>query len=181
MKKSTEIDTLLFQARSGDAKAEDRLFGILRDSFRMFAQQRFRNADDCEDMVQNALVTVAQKYRSLDVHTSFSAWAWQVMKYKMMDHIKVEKARQLRTETLDETVRDDSWPGADHLLRLRMLECLNEVGRASTQFARVLNLHYQGYGTDEICRRLTLKADYLYVLLSRARAMLLRCMEREKD
>ena len=51
-----DIDSLFQDARTGHRESEDQLFRALRDSFRLFVQLRFRNADDCEDIVQNALV-----------------------------------------------------------------------------------------------------------------------------
>ena len=176
-----DINSLFQDARTGRRESEDQLFRALRDSFRLFVQLRFRNADDCEDIVQNALVTVAKKYRTIDIHTSFAAWAWKIMNNKILDYIKVERQRQKRTHSYDEAGQEKTTADHDPTLRRRMLDCLRQVGRANDQFARVLNLHYQGYGTSEICSRLQLKSSYFYVVLSRARLMLQRCLQKDED
>jgi DNA-directed RNA polymerase specialized sigma24 family protein len=45
--------------------------------------------------------------------------------------------------------------------------------------ARILVMKYQGYRTAEICERMSITPNNLYVTLSRARAMLKACLEKE--
>jgi DNA-directed RNA polymerase specialized sigma24 family protein len=60
----------------------------------------------------------------------------------------------------------------------QLLECLRKVGRHNNNFARALNLNYQGYSTEEICDRLKLTKVNFYSILSRARSMLDLCLKK---
>ncbi|MCP4703685.1 MAG: hypothetical protein GY865_03665, partial [candidate division Zixibacteria bacterium] len=44
--------------------------------------------------------------------------------------------------------------------------------------ARILNLHFLGYTTEEICSRLEITKTNMYSLLSRARSMLELCLNK---
>lgn len=64
----------LYQAASGgDSGAKTKLFEKLLDNFSLFVQQRVWNKEDSEEIVQDTMTTIAQKYGELDVHTSFAA------------------------------------------------------------------------------------------------------------
>jgi len=61
-----------------------------------------------------------------------------------------------------------------------LVECLRELIRGFPRYARVLNLVQQGYGTEEICERMTISRNNLYVLLSRGRKVLKDCISYEE-
>jgi len=63
-------------------------------------------------------------------------------------------------------------------LKKKLLDCLNKINDANTRHARVLNLHYQGFIVREICEKLKLTRNGVYILLSRSRTMLKNCLER---
>lgn len=168
------INALYSSLVSGDEGSENELFGYLTVSFRLFAQQRIWNEQDCEEVVQDALMTVAKKYREIEFTTSFAAWAYKIMSNKIMDYFKTRKVRaQAHARIVDEKIPEMSWK-PDPALKRRLLACL---GKIKGKHARILNLHYQGYTTNEICEKLDLKPGNFYVLLSRARTMLELCLE----
>jgi DNA-directed RNA polymerase specialized sigma24 family protein len=59
------------------------------------------------------------------------------------------------------------------------MDCFRKICRSNNRHARVLNLHYQGFTTVEICRRLDISENNLYVLLSRARRALELCLGKD--
>ena len=63
-------------------------------------------------------------------------------------------------------------------LERQLLDCLRALNRSNGRHARILNLHYQGYSVEEICRRLSLTRTNFYTILSRARTILLACLEK---
>jgi RNA polymerase sigma-70 factor (ECF subfamily) len=172
------IDLLFRKASEGDETSEQELFRYLTDRFRLFAQLRIRNRSDSEDIVQNALLTIAAKYKDIDFHRSFTGWAYKVLENKIGDYFKVQRRRESKLEQESDQAGAADSSQLDALTRRQMLDCLRKVGKANGRFARILNLHYQGYSTDEICRKLELKQGYYYVVLSRARSMLEMCLEK---
>jgi RNA polymerase sigma factor (sigma-70 family) len=170
------INVLYKQACAGDKKAEERLFQHLLDSFRLFTQQRLWNQTDADEIVQDALMIIAQKYKEIEIKSNFAGWAYQVLNNKIMDFVKIRRIRADILARVSVSLGLQSSYRTDPLLEARLLECLKKTGQANHQYARILNLHYQGYATSEICRKLGLKRDYFYVSLSRARAMLAACL-----
>ncbi len=66
----------------------------------------------------------------------------------------------------------------DPEVRRRLLSCLEKVAGANLRYAEVLRLTYEGYDTESICRNLKIKPNNLYVILSRARMMLKKCLKK---
>jgi DNA-directed RNA polymerase specialized sigma24 family protein len=51
------------------------------------------------------------------------------------------------------------------------------VKAANKRYARILVLRYQGYSAEEICDEFKITSKNLYMILSRARVLLKRCIE----
>ena len=162
----------------GDRAAEERLFRALTVSFRVIAQHRTRTEQDAEDVVQEALATVARKYRSLEVEKSFDAWAQKVLENKILDHYKTRGVEQRNTVPESATPEAaKSWE-PDPALKMKLLDCLRRIAAAHQRHARILNLSHQGFRTSEICSKLGISTANFYVMLSRARLMLEICLEK---
>jgi RNA polymerase sigma factor (sigma-70 family) len=172
-----DIKSLYRNAIAGDKKSEQKLFDYLTDSFRLFLQLRIRNRQDAEEIVQEALYVIARKYKEIDYDISFASWAYRILKNKFMDYLKHKKVRD-RVMMREQEAYNPGTIDFDPDVRRQLLLCLEKVGGANLQFARILNLHYQGYNRDEICKRLKLRTDYFYVVLSRARSMLNICLDK---
>jgi RNA polymerase sigma factor (sigma-70 family) len=123
-------------------------------------------------------MTIASKYQNIDFRASFASWAYKVLENKMRDYFKTQHRHDSKFERVSEPIPTRVSQDLDPITRRQMLECLRKVGQANGRFARILNLHYQGYSTDEICRKLNLTQSYFYVVLSRARSMLAICIEK---
>ncbi|MBU0983786.1 MAG: RNA polymerase sigma factor [candidate division Zixibacteria bacterium] len=172
-----QINTLYSNAVDGNRGAEDELFAHLLVSFRLFVQQRVQDSSDREEIVQDALMTIAAKYREIRFDTSFAAWAYRVLNNKVLDYFKTRgRHRAVESPIGDYDPGGRSWE-PDPALKARLIDCLRKVNSAQHKHARILNLHYQGFSTAEICDRLKLTTNYFYVMLSRARAALERCLE----
>jgi RNA polymerase sigma-70 factor (ECF subfamily) len=172
------INELHERARHGTRSAEEALFEGLTVSFRLFAQHRIGNREDAEEVVQEALVTISTKYRQVAIETSFAAWAYRILVNKILDHLKGKKARGQAMARFSESRREQRSVTSDPTFKRRLLDCLKKVNEANRRHARILNLHYQGYSTQEICERLGITQNHFYVTLSRARSMLQACLDR---
>ena len=73
----------------GDAGAYTALLGALAPLLRSFFARRLRGAtDDVEDLVQETLMAVHTRRATYDRDRPFTAWAYAVARYKMIDHFR---------------------------------------------------------------------------------------------
>lgn len=172
-----EINSLYKKARDGDDKSKKLLFERLYVSFRLFVQRRVMNRHDAEEIIQDAMKTIAQKFTDIDLQTNFAAWAYTVLKNKLMDYYKMRHLHQEKQRQIREESRINGSLEADPVLIIKLKECLKKIGHRHPGYLRILNLYYQGYSTEEICRRLKISSNNFYVTLYRVRSMLEKCLE----
>jgi RNA polymerase sigma-70 factor (ECF subfamily) len=67
------------------------------------------------------------------------------------------------------------------ILASKLMECFKKLVNSNQKYARVLNLRYQGYSSDEVSQRLEIDVNNLYIILHRARKALLSCLKEEGD
>ena len=175
-----DINALYSSARGGDQKSHDQLFAALTARFRTFARLRIRDEMDSEEIVQDALMAIAREYAGLNIETSFAAWAYRVLNNRLLAYLQTKKRRSGKIGRLPEN--ESSAAMTDHRpdpeLKRRLIDWFNKLGRVNRRYARILNLRYQGYQTEEICARMKLRSSNLYSILSRARSLLELCLEK---
>jgi RNA polymerase sigma-70 factor (ECF subfamily) len=176
---SFDLNDLFHAACTGDREAENRLMGHLTVSFRLFAQHRLWNTEDAEEVVQDTLLTILAKYKELEIESSFAGWTYKVLQNKILDSVKKKTTRKRLDEQNNEGRTEEPTISTDPQLRTRLMDCFRKICRSNNRHARVLNLHYQGFTTVEICRRLDISENNLYVLLSRARRALELCLGKD--
>jgi RNA polymerase sigma-70 factor (ECF subfamily) len=171
------INSLYEMVRRGSKDAEERLFSELFESFSIFVQQRIWNKQDCEEIVQESLVAVKDKYASVQFEKSFAAWAYKVLENKILHYLRSKRYHESRCLHGPE-YRPPRQIQSDPIFKRRLLDCLKMVSARNIRYARVLNMHYHGYSVGEICDRFKLTRNGIYILLSRARSLLKLCLEK---
>ncbi len=169
-------------AKQGDKAAENRFFEYLHSRFTLIATRRV-GVDHAEDIAQEACITVLQKYKTGVPEDRFEAWAYQILRNKIGNFLQGRDVRRNVASGL-ERIEDVGAKGSeviDPALRIRLLDCLRLISRAVPRYARVLNLVHQGYNTIEICARISVKPNHLYVILNRSRKMLSDCLARHSE
>ncbi|MFT6571712.1 MAG: RNA polymerase sigma-70 factor (ECF subfamily) [Sphingomonas echinoides] len=74
---------------AGDARAYRDLLDILAPLLRAFFGRRLRDAaEDVEDLVQETLIAIHTRRATYDTSRPFTAWAYAVARYKMVDHFR---------------------------------------------------------------------------------------------
>lgn len=168
---------LVIQAKQGDKNAESKIVELLRVRFVLLAKRRI-GEEHCEDIAQEACITVLEKLKTDSPEENFEAWAYQVLRNKIGNYLQSINLRQKKMvstehiEVLDKPAERE----IDPLFKRRVMDCLKKLMKANRRYARVLNLTHQGFDTDEICHRLEMKSNHLYVLLNRSRKMLSDCL-----
>jgi RNA polymerase sigma factor (sigma-70 family) len=172
------INSLHSAVVGGDKTAEIELFQLLTARFRLFVQQKIWDRQDAEEVVQDALLTVAEKYKGIEFETSFAAWAHKVLSNKVLHYFRTRAGHERRFVGLEEGSSPAKADSLDSDLETRLLDCLRKIIVVNNRFARILNFHYQGYAVAEVCERLRLTRTNFYSILSRARSMLELCLEK---
>ena len=172
------INKLHQLARDGDIEAENKLFKDLSDSFLIFAQHRLWDKADVEEIVQDTLMTITAKYKEIEFETSFSAWAYKVLENKLMSFLRTKQSRDDKIQQLTEKKKAYSNWTPNPTLQLKLKECLQAVSKYSGRYARIINLSYHGFDANEIGKRLKIRRNNVYNLLSRARRLLRICLEK---
>jgi RNA polymerase sigma factor (sigma-70 family) len=175
-----QLNNLLSSAKEGQKEAENELFSYLAARFRVFANQRIWDAEDRKEVVQAALAKVFTEYKNIEYSRSFGAWAYKVLDNQILSYIQTRRRRAGRIDRIqeDDAVADPSLAAGDPAIKIKLLNCLREVGKRNKIYIRMLNYHYQGYATDEICRILALTKSNFYTVLSRARSLLQACLDK---
>jgi RNA polymerase sigma-70 factor (ECF subfamily) len=174
-----DINTLHKEAVSGEKNAESSLFELLTVRLRYLATLRLRSVEDAEEVVQEALMAISREYAEISIETSFAAWAHKVLINRILNHVKTKKLRDGRIEKKfnPENMPEGGIHESNPDLKRRLLECLRKISDLNPRYARILNFQYQGYKTEEICRRISVNSNNLYVILSRARSLLQHCLK----
>ena len=150
----------------------------MRESFGLFVQQKVSDEQDAEELVQEALLAIAERLDSIEIEVSFCAWCYRILENKLLNYYRSKRYRQERSAPSAEVESAAGTAELDPDIKRRLLECLRKVFEENPRRARVLNLHYQGFGVEDICRRLNLTRNGVYILLSRGRQLLKSCLEK---
>lgn len=172
------MQQLLIKAKQGDKAAIEQIITYLRVRFVLLAKRRI-GEEHCEDIAQEACITILEKLKDDSPEDNFEAWAYQVLRNKIGNYLQSSNLRQKRmvsTEHIDyldkPTVSD-----LNPVFRRRLIDCLKKLIKSNRRYARVLNLTHQGYQTEEICQRMAMKSNHLYVVLNRSRKLLNECLD----
>ncbi len=89
-----QLKQLMLRGLDGDAVAHRRLLSLLSDRMRAYFNHRMlSNSADVEDLVQETLLAVHLRRASYDRAQPFTAWAYAIARYKLIDHWRRRKIR----------------------------------------------------------------------------------------
>ena len=168
-----EIDNL-FEHTLNHSESEKELFEYLYARFLYLTRRKVSNREDCEEIVQSALLSVFDNFRKVQIDKSYANWAFRILQNKIIDYYRSGKNGMQLEPIFDNTAT----LAEDPILKIKLLDCLNKINRANITHARMLVLKYQGFSFEEICTRLDLTKNNAYSVLSRARTMLQHCLDK---
>lgn len=89
-----QLRELMLQSLAGDAVAHGRLLTQLAQLLRRFCQRRLGHDNaDVEDMVQETLLAIHTRRATYDPAQAFTAWAYAIARYKVIDHLRRQRLR----------------------------------------------------------------------------------------
>lgn len=174
------IDRLFVKAKEGNQGAEEELFQYLLVRFAAITRRRIWEAKCREDVVQEALQIVLEKYKTDASIRSFGGWAYGVLDFTIVHYAERKtKEGKLFVESPETNQGSESWcEQSDPLLKKRLMDCLAQVIKRYPRFAPILDLLLEEWKPNEISRELRIKPNNLYVILYRARRLLENCLEK---
>ncbi len=174
------VDTLA-RAIAGERGAEELLFTELVSKFRTIACYRVRDKELARDIALEACQVVYSKYKSETFAVSFEAWAQGILDLHIRHCLSKEIKRDAVLTRSDLPVGEEVVTESSEESRIRLQHCFRRLLEINNRYARVINLAYQGYRTPEICKRLSISRTNYYVLLSRARDVLWKCLSEGEE
>jgi len=113
----------MLRGLAGDAAAHAMLLRDMTGYLRgFFAKRLGRDAADVEDLVQETLLAIHLKRETYDTAQPFTAWAYSVARYKLIDRFRRNKVR--RTEPLEDADALFAEPAAQEATTRRDLDKL---------------------------------------------------------
>ena len=94
---------LLVRGLAGDAGAYHALLRELSGYLRAFLRRRLAKLpDDVEDIVQETLLAVHNQRHTYDAGQPLTPWVHAIAKYKLVDHLRRRRNRDLLTDSLED-------------------------------------------------------------------------------
>lgn len=167
------MECLVIRAQQGSPLALEQLLRIWYPKLLGSAKRMLRNDDAAKDVVQEALLKLAQNLSSLRNPGAFAGWAGQILRRCCLAHLRREKQDQSCAEPVEchcviapdadpETIaiRDDS----------ELVDAVESLGTTSRE---VVRMHYFfGLTLKEIAGRARISEGAVKVRLHRARNQL---------
>ncbi|MCH4562399.1 sigma-70 family RNA polymerase sigma factor [Halomonas sp. EGI 63088] len=194
-------DETIRQGGDGMTESATRMARLtaVRPRLLSFARLHLRDNALAEDAVQEALMAAIEKDASFAGRSGYETWVFGILKYKILDTLRVQK-RQGRWQPLDDESDDDAidrqfqqngrWqddarPGNwgepdvtfenEHFWQV-FDACMTAL---PDNIARVFSLReLMGLSTEEICQEIGIKENNCWVILHRARLRLRACLEK---
>lgn len=144
-------------------------------AFILSLQPDFTEADD---ILQEVFLVVTRKARSFKEGSNFMAWAVTIARHKVQESLR---RRRMVECTLSQEVVDvlcASWPD-DGTFEVRSAAVRGCLEKLAPRMQEVLRLRYFGeHGPSEIARLLSWTPNSVNVALSKARKLMLDCVDR---
>jgi RNA polymerase sigma-70 factor, ECF subfamily len=145
------LKPLMVASLDGDAAAYRDLLRELTGCLRVYYRRRLVDgAADTEDLVQETLIAVHSRRSSYDRSQPFTAWAYAMARYKLVDYLRRRRVRAAVPieETEDLFAADES----EHAAASRDVEQLL-AGLPASQREAIRLTKIEGLSIDEAARR----------------------------
>jgi RNA polymerase sigma-70 factor, ECF subfamily len=154
-------------------------------SVKYFVLSLLPHPGEAEDVVQEVFLTVTAKANDFEEGTNFKAWAFAIARFKVLEHLRRQRreAFRLSDATLellaDEAVEmtDESDALRERDLNQALARCLDKLAPKTRQLVELV--YRDGLKPGAVAEKVGWQPNAVYVALSRARAELRGCVERQ--
>lgn len=146
----TQLRSWMTAGLDGDAAAHAAMLRALVPLLRSFYRRRLRDADDdIEDLIQETLISIHSRRESYDRERPFTAWLYAIARYRMIDHLRRQKA-SVPIEDVEEMLVAEGFADATGA-RLDVETLLSTLSAKQARTIRAAQL--EGLSVTEIARR----------------------------
>lgn len=156
-----------------------KLFVANVSAIRGFILTLLPNRDEADDILHEVYLVVMEKADDFELGTKFLSWVFTISRFTIMDQVKRRSTRRMVPlgedviELLAAAAPDQAY-SAEYIKALQL--CVEALSPAAK---RVIKLRYnQGMKPAKIAEDLDLTPATVYVSLSKARALLKKCVNK---
>lgn len=172
-------DSLVNRARSGDRDAMERVLASVAPSIRRFAARMCKNDADADDVLQDALLSIATSLDSFEGRSSLATWAFTLARTACSRKRRGLKNRPAEPDAVLETQPSDARGPDEHAESHQTRKLvLDALGSLPDDYREVLLLRdAEGFTAPEAAAVLGVSVDALKSRLHRARSALRDAIE----
>ena len=174
---------IIEQCKQNNRKAQLQLYNQYCDGMYIVAKRFLKDADDAEDVVQEAFIKAFSKLHQYKAEVTFGAWLKRIVVNKSIDFLKSKKQRLVELDEVHLKVvdadTDDKWLVEDAITLPDVKKAINMLPD-KYQFVVMLYL-IEGYDHQEISEILNISEVASRTQLSRGKAKLQDLLKLKKN
>ncbi|MCF7560214.1 RNA polymerase sigma factor [Sabulilitoribacter multivorans] len=165
---------IIEKCKQNNRKAQLQLYNQYCDGMYIVAKRFLKDADDAEDVVQEAFIKAFTKLHQYKAEVTFGAWLKRIVVNKSIDFLKSKKQQLVDLEEVHlkvvDTANDDKWLVEDAITLNDVKEAINKL---PDKYQYVVMLYLiEGYDHQEISEILNISEVASRTQLSRGKAKL---------
>lgn len=170
---------LVEQCKANNRKAQLRLYRQYCDGMYCVAMRFLKNADDAEDILQEAFIKAFQKIEQFKGEVTFGAWLKRIVINKCIDFLKSKKEQQVEfKDSYMEVVEDDDWT-VEEGITIEMVKLAME--QLPETYVHVVKLYLlEGYDHNEISQILDITGTTCRTRLRRGKGILKELLKEKR-
>ncbi|HSS01924.1 MAG TPA: sigma-70 family RNA polymerase sigma factor [Kofleriaceae bacterium] len=161
------LSSLMARAQDGDRGAYAALLAEVATLVEQFARARVRQADACEEIVQDTLLAIHRDRHTYDPARPFRPWMYAVARHRLLDHLARQR-RWRNTELLTHAGLEElaqEAPGMGEQLSDALRRALSRLSHTQQQVIEMLKV--EGCTVAEISQRTGLSVSTVKVTAHR--------------
>lgn len=165
---------IIEQCKQNNRKAQLQLYNQYCDGMYIVANRFVKDAQDAEDVVQEAFIKAFTKLHQFKADVTFGAWLKRIVVNKSIDFLKSKKQRLVELEEVHlkviDTDNDDKWLVDDAITLNDVKQAINKL---PDKYQYVVMLYLiEGYDHQEISEILSISEVASRTQLSRGKSKL---------
>ena len=174
---------IIEQCKLNNRKAQVQLYNQYCNGMYIVANRFLKNADDAEDVVQEAFIKAFTKLHQYKGEVTFGAWLKRIVVNKSIDFLKSKKQRLVELDEVHlkviDTHNDDKWLVEDAITLNDVKKAINKLPD-TYQYVVMLYL-IEGYDHQEISEILNISEVASRTQLSRGKSKLQELLTLKKN
>ncbi|TYA71566.1 RNA polymerase sigma factor [Seonamhaeicola marinus] len=165
---------IIEQCKQNNRKAQLQLYNQYCNGMYIVAKRFLKDADDAEDVVQEAFIKAFSKLDQYKAEVTFGAWLKRIVVNKSIDFLKSRKQHLVDLEDVHlkvvDTTEDDKWLVDD---AITLNDVKSAIGKLPDKYQYVVMLYLiEGYDHQEISEILNISEVASRTQLSRGKVKL---------